>query len=193
VCKRQCRNYVYWLVNSLLFACSQLMFVCLVETFVRFCVLPGGEKAPYLWLSLVPRLHICDLPLSQGSIFETFPCRKALYLWLSLVPCYFFLAPLHFGQYYVWLVDVKVKQFLYRPITGPKDFSWLRLPDFKTVGSALRLGLLYPPWNNPAGRILPMRNFNDTIGNRVRDLPACSAVPRSTAPLLPAVFSTHPQ
>jgi hypothetical protein len=40
-------------------------------------------------------------------------------------------------------VEVKVKQFLYRPITGPKDFSWLRLPDFETVGSALRFGLLY--------------------------------------------------
>ena len=27
-----------------------------------------------------------------------------------------------------------------------------------------------------------MRNCNDTIGNRTRDLPACSAVPQPTAP-----------
>jgi hypothetical protein len=27
-----------------------------------------------------------------------------------------------------------------------------------------------------------MKNFNDTIGNRTSDLPACSAVPQPTAP-----------
>jgi len=27
-----------------------------------------------------------------------------------------------------------------------------------------------------------MNNSNDTIGNRTRDLPACSAVPQATAP-----------
>ena len=27
-----------------------------------------------------------------------------------------------------------------------------------------------------------MRNCNDTIGNRTRDLPACSAVPQPTVP-----------
>jgi len=27
-----------------------------------------------------------------------------------------------------------------------------------------------------------MQNSNETIGNRTRDLPACSAVPQSTAP-----------
>ena len=33
-----------------------------------------------------------------------------------------------------------------------------------------------------AGRIMSMKNFNDTVGNRNRHLPACSAVPQSTAP-----------
>ena len=33
-----------------------------------------------------------------------------------------------------------------------------------------------------ARRIMSMKNFNDTIGNRTRDLPACSAVTQSTAP-----------
>ena len=32
------------------------------------------------------------------------------------------------------------------------------------------------------GRITPMKKSNDTIGNRTRDLPACSAVHQPTAP-----------
>jgi hypothetical protein len=59
--------------------------------------------------------------------------------------------------------------------------------------SALRTGPFYSPENIPgthfckrlsqpkghsaAGRIMSMKNSNDTIGNRTRDLPACSAVP----------------
>jgi hypothetical protein len=31
------------------------------------------------------------------------------------------------------------------------------------------------------GTIMSMKNSNDTIGNRTRDLPACSAVPQPTA------------
>ena len=56
---------------------------------------------------------------------------------------------------------------------------------------------LPPKWNIPgihfcyrlsrsqghsaAGRIMSMKNSNDIIGNRTRDLPACSAVPQPTA------------
>ena len=29
---------------------------------------------------------------------------------------------------------------------------------------------------------MSMKNYNDTIGNRTRDLPVCSAVPQPTAP-----------
>jgi hypothetical protein len=36
--------------------------------------------------------------------------------------------------------------------------------------------------HSAAGRIMSMRNSRDTIGNRTRDLPACSAVPQQTAP-----------
>ena len=62
--------------------------------------------------------------------------------------------------------------------------------------SALRTGHLYPPGNIPgtpfckrlsrpqghsaAGRI--MKNSSDTIGNRTRNLPACSAVLQPTRP-----------
>ena len=63
--------------------------------------------------------------------------------------------------------------------------------------SALRTGRLYSPGNIPgtnfcyrlsrpqghsaAGRIVSMKNSKDTIGNRTRDLPTCSAVPQPTA------------
>ena len=36
---------------------------------------------------------------------------------------------------------------------------------------------------------MSMKNFNDTIGNGTRDLPACSAVPQPTAP--PAACPTR--
>jgi len=64
--------------------------------------------------------------------------------------------------------------------------------------SALHTGRLYPPRNIPgthscwrlsqyqghiaAGRIMSMKNSSDIIGNRTRNLPACSAVPQPTAP-----------
>ena len=64
--------------------------------------------------------------------------------------------------------------------------------------SALRTGRLYTPGNIPgthfcyrlsrpqghsaAGRIMSMKNSNDTIGNRTRDLPTRSAVPQPTEP-----------
>jgi len=65
--------------------------------------------------------------------------------------------------------------------------------------SALRTGRLYTPGNIPgthfcwrlsrpqghiaAGRFMSIKNSNDTIGNRTRVLPACSAVHQTTAPL----------
>jgi hypothetical protein len=64
--------------------------------------------------------------------------------------------------------------------------------------SALRTGRLYAPINIPgthfcyrlsqpqghsaAGRIMSMKNSNDTPGNRTRELPTCSAVPQPTLP-----------
>jgi hypothetical protein len=61
--------------------------------------------------------------------------------------------------------------------------------------SAIRTGRIYPSGNIPgthfcemlsqphgpsvAGRIVPMKNSNETIGNRTRDIPTCSAVPHT--------------
>jgi len=39
-----------------------------------------------------------------------------------------------------------------------------------------------PQGHSAAGRIMSMKKFNDTIRDRTRDIPACSAVPQPTAP-----------
>jgi hypothetical protein len=39
-----------------------------------------------------------------------------------------------------------------------------------------------PQDHSAAGRIMSMKNSSDAIGNRTRDLPACSAAPHPTAP-----------
>jgi hypothetical protein len=43
-------------------------------------------------------------------------------------------------------------------------------------------GLSQPQSHSAAGRIMSIKNSNDTIGNQTCDLPACSAVPQPTAP-----------
>jgi hypothetical protein len=62
--------------------------------------------------------------------------------------------------------------------------------------SALHTGRLYTPGNIPGTHLcwrlsqtqghtaagMSMKNSNYTIGNRTRDLPACSAVPQPTVP-----------
>jgi hypothetical protein len=44
-----------------------------------------------------------------------------------------------------------------------------------------------PQGHNAAGRIMSMKNCNETIGYRTRDLPVCSAVPQPTAPPLATI------
>ena len=38
---------------------------------------------------------------------------------------------------------------------------------------------------------MSMKNSSDTIGNRTRDLPVCSAVPQTTVPPLLVMCVTH--
>jgi hypothetical protein len=100
---------------------------------------------------------------------------------------------------------VKKKLFHYTPGQVIKISKRLRLQEFldsrrmKVVSlSDLRTSCLNPVRRIPgthfcykrsrtqghsaAGRIKSMKNYNDTIGNRTRELPACSALPQPTAP-----------
>jgi len=56
------------------------------------------------------------------------------------------------------------------------------LPPGNIPGTHLCWRLIRPQGHSAAGRIMSMKNFIVTIGNRTRDLPACSAVPQPTAP-----------
>jgi hypothetical protein len=79
----------------------------------------------------------------------------------------------------------------------PEGSMSLRIPDLSWHRKVVRLlnlrtGRLYPPGNIPgthfclrlswplchsvAGRIMSMKNYSDTIGNRTLELPACSTV-----------------
>ena len=96
-----------------------------------------------------------------------------------------------------------IKLIPFKAWTEPYTSRSLGLPEFldyqqmKVVRlSALRSGRLYPTADKPgthfcqsrpqghsaAGRFMSMKICNDTIGNRTRNLQACSAVPQQTAP-----------
>jgi len=89
----------------------------------------------------------------------------------------------------------------------PRVFQEVECPRFKDNRymkvvrlSALRTGGLYPPppgnipgtrfyyrlsqpqGHSAAGRVMSIKNSNDTTGNRTRDLPTCSARPQTNAP-----------
>ena len=97
----------------------------------------------------------------------------------------------------------KGKTIPVRTWTGSECFRRLRIPDFGTFSNLggnvfspthrsplpplsyhthICLRLSRPQDHSVAGRIMSMKNSNDTIGNRTRDFPACSAVPQLTAP-----------
>jgi len=55
------------------------------------------------------------------------------------------------------------------------------LPSGNIPGTHFCYRLSQPQGHSAAGRIMSMKNSNDTIGNRTRDLPTCSVVPQPTA------------
>jgi len=66
------------------------------------------------------------------------------------------------------------------------------LPPGNIPGTHFCQRLSQPQGHSATGRIMLLKNSSDTIGNRTRDLPTCSAVPQQTAlprtpPRLPVV------
>jgi hypothetical protein len=57
------------------------------------------------------------------------------------------------------------------------------LPPGNTSGTHFFYRLSRPLGQSATERIMSLKNSNDTIGNRARDLPVFSAVPQPTAPL----------
>jgi len=53
-------------------------------------------------------------------------------------------------------------------------------PQVIILGTHFCQKLSQPQGHSAAGRIVSMKNFNDPIGYRTRDLPVCSAVPQPT-------------
>jgi len=58
---------------------------------------------------------------------------------------------------------------------------WPPLPPGNIPGTHFCYGISHPQGHSVAGRIMSMKNSNDTIGNRTRDLPTCRSVPQPTA------------
>ena len=65
------------------------------------------------------------------------------------------------------------------------------LPPENIPGTHFSYRLSQPRDHSAAGRIMSMKNFSHTIGNRTRDLLACSAVPQPTGHRVPQLFCTH--
>jgi hypothetical protein len=66
----------------------------------------------------------------------------------------------------------KVVSPTHRPPLPPRKDSWY----------SFLLEAESTPGHSATKTIMPLKNSNDTIGNRTHDVPACSAVPQPTAP-----------
>jgi hypothetical protein len=94
-------------------------------------------------------------------------------------------------------IKIKVKEIPLQALTGPEGSTRLRLPDFKTIGTRSWQGcqpyapaaftpgyipgvkaVSQPQGHSATGRIMSMNKSSETIGNRTRNLPVCSAVPQ---------------
>ena len=95
----------------------------------------------------------------------------------------------------LWVLSENRKQHHQRLRCGEhsNDSNFSHAPAAFTPGSIpgthFYRRLSHPQGHSAAGRIMSMKNSNDTIGNRTRDLPACSAVPQLTAPPRAPVLS----
>ena len=64
------------------------------------------------------------------------------------------------------------------------------LPPGNTPGTHFCQRLSRPKGHSATGRIMSLKNSNDTIGNRTRDLPVCSVVPNHYATARPTELGT---
>ena len=55
----------------------------------------------------------------------------------------------------------------------------------------ISVSLSQPQGHSAAGRIMSMKNSNETVRNRTRDIPVCSAVPQPTAPPLASLIHEY--
>ena len=92
-------------------------------------------------------------------------------------------------KYFQRMVKVKVKQIMYRPGQALRFPGGWGAQDFMTIGTwrwsrlpALHTGRLYSPRKYSWYSFLLKEAESMLIGNRTRDLPACSALPQPTAP-----------
>jgi hypothetical protein len=87
-----------------------------------------------------------------------------------------------YPERYTTRIHKKCKAIPLQTWTGPEGSRRLRLPDFTTIGTWRWWGCqpYAPVAFTPL--IISIKNSNDTIGNRTRDLPTCNAVPHPTAP-----------
>jgi hypothetical protein len=85
----------------------------------------------------------------------------------------------------------KLPHFLDSPLTDGGEVSLRRRPPFtprKIPGTHFCQRLSRTQGHSTAARIRPIEKSNDLIGNRTRDLPACSIVPQpNTLPRAPLI------
>jgi hypothetical protein len=88
--------------------------------------------------------------------------------------------PLHACSGPEWSRNLRFPDFMTTAQDGGKVVSLTHrpvLPARNTTGTHLCWRLSRPQCHSASGRIMSLKNSNDTIGNRTRDLPVCSVVP----------------
>jgi hypothetical protein len=121
------------------------------------------------------RVYCTLLCLHVFSILYTYPCS---YICERHIPTQTYYRPWCFQE-------AEFPRFQESAREGGKDVSPRHrppLPPENIPGTHFCYRLSRFQVHSAAGRISSMKNYNDIIGNRTRDLSNCSAVPLSTAP-----------
>ena len=88
------------------------------------------------------------------------------------------------------LLDFKTVEHKGSKVVSPTH--WLPLPPRNIPGTHFCYRLSQPQGHSAAGRIVSIKNSNDTIGNLTRNLLVRSAVPQNTVGLIFMVTSIRP-